>query len=193
VTEKTPAPDSERVSMMFFKSAFEYYIAGRFAVCAALGPVSGNLFHHAIEMCLKGALAAKGATLADLKKVYHHSLPRLWGEFKVRHQGPSLDEFDEVISRLHDFEDLRYPDSVLSEGMMLRIDLGKRTTTTTPAPDVSRPEPVYELYLGDVDELMGQVLDVANQNPKFYTVGFQGPAREFLVKHNSVTKLTAEG
>jgi hypothetical protein len=41
----------------FFKTGSQYYIAGRFAAFAWFHPVAGNLFHHAIEMYLKGALS----------------------------------------------------------------------------------------------------------------------------------------
>jgi hypothetical protein len=42
--------------MHLFLLGSQYYIAGRFLTLAQTIPVAGNLLHHAIEMCLKGAL-----------------------------------------------------------------------------------------------------------------------------------------
>jgi hypothetical protein len=44
--------------------------------------VTGNVFHHAVEMFLKGALA-KTKPLSDLKKL-GHNLPNIWKEFRHR-------------------------------------------------------------------------------------------------------------
>jgi hypothetical protein len=44
----------------FFDRSIQYYAAGRFAFHSGLTPVAGNLLHHAVEMCLKGALSKKG-------------------------------------------------------------------------------------------------------------------------------------
>jgi hypothetical protein len=45
--------------LIFFSSASQYYVAGRFAVFVALNPVAANLMHHAVEMYLKGARARR--------------------------------------------------------------------------------------------------------------------------------------
>jgi hypothetical protein len=41
----------------FFSPATQYYVSARYDVFAGLNPVAGNLLHHAVEMCLKGALS----------------------------------------------------------------------------------------------------------------------------------------
>jgi hypothetical protein len=187
VPGKAGDPDPERIQIEFFRASIEYYVSGRFAVFAPVGQIAGNLLHHAIEMALKGALAKKQKTLADLKR-YLHDLPSLWAYFKALHPGNDLDKFDDVIGRLHEFEDLRYPDAVLLRGMMLRIDPGKRPPGG--AATHSGPEPTYELYLGDVDELMDRVFDVASINPVFFTGPIQRSAREYLLRDNSSVLLT---
>ena len=88
---------------MFFSSATHYYICGRFAAFSALVPVAGNLFHHAVEMYLKGGLS-KSKSLADLKKL-SHELPNVWAEFRAQFEEPLLQQFDDAISALHAFED----------------------------------------------------------------------------------------
>jgi hypothetical protein len=99
----------------FFKSAMQYYVAGRFAAFAHFNPVTGNLLHHAIEMFLKGSLS-KELTLDELEKL-GHNLPRIWTQFKTQANDPSLDQFDENICKLHAYKELRYPDSMLTKGM----------------------------------------------------------------------------
>ena len=56
---------STRALELFFSSATQYYVSGRYAVFAGLTPVVGNLLHHAVEMYLKGALS-KTMTLDQL-------------------------------------------------------------------------------------------------------------------------------
>jgi len=106
---------------MFFSTAMHYYIAGRFAAFAAMAPVVGNLLHHAIEMYLKGGLS-KTKTLDELKK-FGHELPEVWNEFKAHFRDPALPQFDGVVSALHAFEELRYPDSVLAKGMACTVTI----------------------------------------------------------------------
>jgi hypothetical protein len=55
----------------FFDRSIQYYAAGRFAFHSGLTPVAGNLLHHAVEMCLKGALSKKGFGLKQLYKLGH--------------------------------------------------------------------------------------------------------------------------
>jgi len=47
--------DSERVKHEYFHLATQYYTAARYSARAALTPVCGNLFHHAVELYVKGA------------------------------------------------------------------------------------------------------------------------------------------
>jgi hypothetical protein len=46
--------------MIFMETGSQYYTTARFAMHAQCMPVCGNLFHHAVEMLLKGGLAQKG-------------------------------------------------------------------------------------------------------------------------------------
>src|SRR5262245_52180009 len=52
----SPAKKEERFRDIFYDCGMQYYVAARFAARAGLVPTHGNLFHHAIEMCLKAAL-----------------------------------------------------------------------------------------------------------------------------------------
>jgi HEPN domain-containing protein len=79
---------------LLIRSAIDYYAGGRYAVFAGLNPAAGNLLHHAVEMCLKGALAKKGKSPDDLKKL-RHGLPKIWKEFKAQYP-EDLGSFDPI-------------------------------------------------------------------------------------------------
>ena len=172
----------------FFSTATQYYVAGRYAALAGLAPVVGNLLHHAVEMYLKGTLS-KSKTLAELKKLGHY-LPSIWTEFKAQVKDPALDQFDGVVSALHSFEELRYPDSLLAKGMMCTVSI-KKLPPATGGGGSGRPEPKYDLCLEEIDELMGKVFAVASVNPKFFTGGFKKAARQYLTEENAVSGLTS--
>src|SRR5882757_8871087 len=87
-----PVPTMPEIAdHIFFSSASQYYVAGRFAVHAGLNPVAANLMHHAVEMYLKGALLkSKAKTLKELKDKFGHSLPKCWDAFKAQVNDPGL-------------------------------------------------------------------------------------------------------
>ncbi len=165
---------------LFFSSATQYYVSGRYAVFAGLNPVVGNLLHHAVEMYLKGALS-KTLTLDQLKQL-SHNLPKVWERFKAQVTDPGLDTFDALILSLHAFEELRYPDSILSSGMMATIGVSRVSGASTGSP--ARPEPKYELCLEEVDALVDKIFATASVNPLFFLAGLNTRAREYLKEAN---------
>ncbi len=102
-----------------FERGLEYYISGRYAVFSGLTSVAGNLLHHAIEMLLKGNLSSH-FRLDELRSNFQHDIKKLWKEFKTR-SSASLSEFYNVISDLSKFEEIRYPDKSLIDGLALSI------------------------------------------------------------------------
>jgi hypothetical protein len=169
--------------IFFISSAIHYYVAGRYSVLAGLNPTAGNQLHHAVEMCLKGGLAKKGKTLDELKKLYHR-LPDIWDEFKTHFPGSSLDCFDSVIRELHRFEDVRYPDSIVTQGMSCMIDPGKRPAQPLSAPPIV---PRYELYLAEIDELMVKLFAVGSFNLPAFTGSLMPSAKEYLHERNEMS------
>ncbi len=176
----------------FFSNGRQYYIAGRYAVFAALIPVAGNLMHHAIEHFLKGGLA-KTKSLEDLKKL-GHKLPKVWDAFKAQANDPTLARFDDVISTLNEFEELRYPDPN-AKGMQCTFDVTKAGAAAVAAMIASAPAgcaptstlPQYKLVLEEIDELVDAIFAAASQNPKFYfSKAYTQGAKEYLVKDNAV-------
>jgi hypothetical protein len=182
-----PTKDQPKIGegwTLLINSGIDYYVAGRYAVFAGQAPTAGNLLHHAIEMCLKGALAKKGKSLAELTALRHH-LPLIWSEFKASYSGHSADAFDSIIAELHKFEEIRYPDVILERGMFCSIDPGKR-----PQSVVSRPEgPHYVLYLGEIDELMGKLFSITRFNFAGFTRHLNAAAAKYLYERNEVFRV----
>jgi hypothetical protein len=164
-----------------------YYIAGRFAAFAWLNPVVGNLLHHAVEMYLKGTLS-KTATLKELKDKLGHHLPKLWDAFKGQIDDPALSRFDRIIAGLHQYEELRYPDSVLSMGMQSAIEI-TRPTSAPAAGTAPVPGPrAYKLCLEEIDELIRAIFQAASRNPKFYLNPAIEDASQYLFRDNSAIR-----
>jgi hypothetical protein len=170
----------------FFKTGSQYYVAGRFAAFAWFHPVVGNLFHHAIEMYLKGALS-KTKSLSDLRKL-SHDLPGIWAAFKVQADDPALHRFDATIAGLHDYEELRYPDSVIVRGMDSTINI-IRSSLSSGAAIGGTSIPRYQVCVQDIDELVDVIFSAAGRNPKAY-LRFNDTAHEFLIKDNTASRLT---
>src|SRR5947209_19244462 len=117
MSEASPHPDVHR---KFYDLALQYYVAGRAALACHCPHVPGNLFHHAVEMLLKGQLS-KTVPMAVLKnsKKFGHDLQPLWSAFKKLFPNEGLDEFDPMIDGLNTFEDIRYPDKILEKGAVI--------------------------------------------------------------------------
>jgi hypothetical protein len=166
---------------MFFSTATQYYVAGRYAAFAGLVPVVGNLLHHAIEMYLKGGLS-KSKNLAEVKKL-SHDLPRVWREFKVQFRDGALDQFDGVVSALHAFEELRYPDSVLAKGMSCVVNITQPSAGTAAKMAGASP-PQYDLCLQEVDKLVANIFRVTSIDPKFFMGDRNKYAKQYLDEEN---------
>lgn len=179
---------------LFFSNGCQYYVAGRYAAFAGLAPVVGNVLHHAIEHFLKGGLS-KTKTLPELKKLYHN-LNNIWAEFKKQVNDPTLDRFDHVIATLHEFEEIRYPNSILDKGMQCTINITKAARDAVKSAQLppSKPAlsvPPYELCIEEIDELVGAIFVAASRNPKAYFLMVHKPeARQYLVKENTVATIT---
>ena len=171
----------ESVRSEFFSTGTQYYVAGRYAVIVGLIPVGGNLLHHAVEMFLKGGLAVS-MELKELKNLGHH-LPRIWRSFKARLGKDGFNRFDHTIDSLHAFEELRYPDSIISRGAQMMMGVTGTPTLAGSAQII--PTPSYELYLSEVDPLVGAVFEAASINPAFFIARLQSGAQKYLRDTNA--------
>jgi hypothetical protein len=181
-----PVLMSDAMVRIFFSSASQYYVAGRFAVFAGLNPVAANLMHHAIEMYLKGALLKrKTKTLWELKYRLGHSLPQCWDAFKAQASNPGLNKFDAVVAEIHKYEDLRYPDGY-PPVMNSMFDVVRWTPPDLPVAQVLD----YKLCLPDVDELIAAVIAAASLNPEVNLRFMKAEATEYLVRDNNEATLS---
>jgi hypothetical protein len=171
-----------RSARSVFLTATQYYAAARFAVLAGLNPVLGNLFHHAIEMYIKGHLS-ESMSLSDLRK-FGHNVVKLWNEFKASVNDPALDRFDGLIGAVAAFEELRYPDSVLANGMSSRV-LFRRSTEPLPRIETPKGMPKYEICVEEIDELIAAIFKAAQVNPTFFAGRVNTTGREYLTQENT--------
>jgi hypothetical protein len=127
-------------------------------------PVAANLFHHAVEMLLKGGLCPH-TTEADRIKL-GHQLPRIWKAFKTVYD-PSKKHarFDALVKNLHKYKDIRYPEKIAQQGISSSFQFGN----APPKTKVTRNPPVYHLSVGEVDALVKAICSAISINPKFFT------------------------
>jgi len=153
-----------RISEGFFSLGSSYYVVARIAAQGFLMPITGNLYHHAIEMLLKGRLA-KEMSSPDLKAL-GHDLAQLWEHFKVLAGLSSLGTFDPLILELQQHERIRYPERIVDEGMQASVSLGG-----APAPRSLTPgdqPPSYHIDVDRLDQLVASIFRASSVNPAFF-------------------------
>jgi hypothetical protein len=89
--KKRPTMDKLALREFYTTSALEYHVTARYAAFSGLSQVGGILFHHAIEMYLKGYLCSK-LDAGQLRKL-GHDLGKSWGAFKKDFAGSGLKRF----------------------------------------------------------------------------------------------------
>jgi hypothetical protein len=178
--DTTPSIEPHRLKAEYFALGVQYYVAGRSAAFAHLNPVAANILHHAVEMCLKGALVSQ--ILAGKK--YKHRLVDLWAAFKAQATDQhELVRLDTSVIGLHRYERLRYPEDFMREGMSSMLHLESAPVELpepVPAP-IAKDPPRYDLVLRDIDELIAVIFAQANVNPVFFTGGLNPAARACLL------------
>lgn len=169
----------------FYKTALEYYVSGRAALHCLCSLVAGNLIHHAVEMLMKGKLS-KTIPLEDLKKQFGHKLPKSWKAFKNLFPAENLTEFDAMIAELGRFEEIRYSDKILDDGVFIGLGFGRgKPSTIDRGKPIERPEPEYQVGLGDVDAFFARLFSLCDLNPKAYFSFLSPQGRQALVEGNA--------
>jgi len=145
--------------------SLQYYVAGRFAALNRLHDVAPVVLHHALEFILKAALA-RTHTLAQLKNEHRHDLESLWQAAVQEIATLKTPLRDRTIADLNKFEDLRYPDNLITQGASVTIGI---RSGQDPAVSGSRPSsgPNYRFNLEDVDELWAAVFQEVANAPAF--------------------------
>lgn len=157
--------DPDHYKMHAFRVALQYYGAGRFAMACNFTPVSANLLHHAVELCLKGNLAPVLGVAA--LRSFSHDIRQLWSAFRQHFGDESLAGFDQLIQELHNFERIRYPEALIAGGGFFSVGFPSGARNV----QLSGPKlPEYNLSVGDIDSLIKQFFALGNLNPAFYSL-----------------------
>jgi hypothetical protein len=168
----------------FFGQGMEYHTAGRFAAVAGFPKLTGNLFHHAVEMFIKAHLS-KTVSLDDLKDKYGHKLTKLWGAFTAQFPREDLSIFNEFIQGLDRFEKIRYPDLILEKGASITVGWGPRDTFGASTDSFLTS---FKLSVSEMDALVNRLFVVCSVNPHWYTMGLSTEARRALEMFNASCK-----
>lgn len=183
MTANIPPPDHDRTDEELFKAGTQYYVAARFGAFAGISPVTGNLFHHAIELYLKGALANRGWDLDTMRSQFGHRLPELWARVKSELSEHDLDRFDQTIEELHRHEHIRYPDFLITEGMVSWIQFTRHSVeiSTPLTPELPR----YVVVVDEIDELTRVILEMSGLNPAFFSASMvSSTAKDYFWRDN---------
>ncbi len=167
----------------FLRLGVQYYTAARSAVLAELSPVTGNLYHHAIEMLLKARLSQKRSLEELSRPPFGHKLLGLWSAFKAESPAAGLDQFDETVANLDPFEMIRYPDAMIEQGADIVIMWDPGSVSRTHAPGRT-PEPRYHLVVTAIDRLVARIFEVSSRNPLFFTSGMNEYAKRAITRDN---------
>jgi hypothetical protein len=160
----------------------QYYASGRFAALSRLHRAAANLLHHAVELLLKAVLV-RSLPLERLKKEFGHDLPLLWQAATAASPSLVTPQRQRTIAALHKFEDLRYPDLLLSHGGTLTVAL---QTGEDPRVSGTRPSSGahYQFNLEDIDELWAALFHGASANPAAFLQHLTPEARAVLEDRN---------
>lgn len=173
---------AERDSNHYFNLGSQYYLAARAATFDGCFPVAGNLFHHAVELYLKGDLVT--GLSRDRLRVYRHNVKRLWTVYKQRHPTVDLSAHDAPISQLQKFEKIRYPDLITDKGMWGTISVARPSAPPSMRSADGAIPPGYHLVVNDVDEIVGAILKTTSLNPDYFFDRFPAEGRAILHRDN---------
>jgi len=146
-----------------FDTGVASYLSGRMAFFSRQLTLSGNHFHRAIEMFLKGCL---GEPLRTNKRLHlRHDLWRAWRRFKGTVDDATLSRFDHTIRALEELQQLRSSNGWRGSGSRFGLTWPLRRG---PRPIARPPKRQYPLAINDVDELVALLFQTARQHPPAY-------------------------
>ena len=162
---------SDKLSDAFLILGSEYYAIARYSASVSYTPIYATMFHHAIEMLIKGYLI-QSCTSDELKKV-GHNLHKLWMMFKAKTGDTALLQYDATVSYLDRTEILRYPDAIVDQGFILNVRLG--IPEPLDLPEMSNP-PQYFVNVSDIDNIALAIFTACSVNQRLY---FRNTPTEF--------------
>lgn len=129
-----------------------------------LPPICANLWRLGIEMILKAGIIKMykvqsideaNDLLNEMRLVYGHDISLLWSDFKKYYPNQQCDEFDNVISELAPWWNIRYPRLEEQQVQILRD--GKEIRFAAHTNFQLTPLKTYKLDAGRVDALYGHL------------------------------------
>ncbi len=120
-----------------------------------------------------------------IKDRFGHKLPKLWEAFKRAMSDPELDKFDDAIAKLHNFENIRYPDELAFQGGTVIIGFEDRDSG-------QRGEADYQSSLAPIDRLVSLIFKKSGISPDAYTRSLSQEAAALLIRDNEIPYKTKE-
>ena len=154
---------ADKLSDAFLVLGSEYYALARYSSSVSYMPICATLFHHAIELLIKGYLI-RGHTLDNLKKI-GHDLSKLWYLFKTATVNTALERYNTTITQLDKVEMLRYPDAMVDQGFVLNVRLGVLAPVQLPG---TSGLPQYFVNVSDLDDIALTIFSACSVNPTAY-------------------------
>jgi hypothetical protein len=164
------------------ESSLQYYAAGRFCAMTRLASAAPQLLHLAVELVLKASLA-RDHSLDELRMKYGHNIGRLWQDVTSVNSTLRTPGRDQTIVNLGRFEELRYPDSLISQGASISFDFRTRTDSGPPHSDLPSG-PHYEFNLEDIDELWAALFVNSRANAVAFLQRLSQEARAAIDRDN---------
>jgi len=96
------------------------------------------------------------------KEGYGHNIILLWDAFKKRQRASVPVEFDAKVGALHDFEEIRYPEKLIRNGAVIRINPFVGDSVRANGEEAERS---YNLTLPPIDSLVGLLFMASKANP----------------------------
>lgn len=176
--QQSRTDERDALRFEYFDLGLGYYIAGRAGYHAKAIPVAANLFHHAIEMFMKGYLTGVGVD-EDGRRKLAHKLNRLWNSVRSNAQDPSLDRFTAMIAELDRFEILRYPEGPREKFSSIGITWGPKASTASVWPALKKgqkPRGFFHCDIDEMDRLAVALFKLGSVNPAAFIakVGVEG-------------------
>jgi len=139
-----------KIADAFMVVGAQYFATARRVAVEFVMPLSGILYHHAIELFLKACLVPS-LSVKPLKAL-GHDLGALWDAWRTTSQGAPLAGFDNVVKGLDRFERIRYPDKIVDERSAIGISLGGPGPSLVDA--MAPTAPKYKLNVEELDDLV---------------------------------------
>jgi hypothetical protein len=163
---------NRKLSDAYLVLGSEYYTLARYAAREMYMPICATLFHHSLEMLLKGYLILFLSS-RELKRV-GHNLSELWKIYKEKTKDTTLSRYDTTISHLNDVETIRYPDSIVDKKFALHVSFGSVSPILVKGIE---KVPNYYIDVLEIDTVVINIFTACSVEPKIY---FQGAPSELL-------------